>query len=71
MAQFSLQSAIGKLTFVTGVNEEGNIVLKSKSYRHINPEASAEQLSEGLQALANLSQFDLYRMEKIETSTVQ
>lgn len=71
MAQFSLESATGKLTFITGVNDEGEVVFKAKSYRHINVNATADQLSTGFGALADLSQYDLHRMEKIETSSVQ
>lgn len=70
MAFIQHKNTAGKLTFETGVSEEGKAIYKSKTYRNIKQDASADQLHSALRAIGSLSEFPLVEVEKIETSYI-
>lgn len=70
MAQFKLNSALAKAYYLAGMNEKGESVVKTKSYRNIHPEVTADQLAAGISALSKLTAYDLEGIEKVDTSTI-
>ncbi|MEK3934413.1 DUF1659 domain-containing protein [Sporosarcina sp. FSL W7-1349] len=70
MATIEFKSAIGRVHFDGGMTEEGKLIRKSKSYRHIAENVTADNLYTALNELASLSSLPFIGAEKVETSEV-
>lgn len=71
MATIEFKSALGRVHFDGGMTEEGKLIRKSKSYRHIAENVTADSLYTALSQLAALSSLPCIGAEKVETSGVQ
>ncbi|MFD1204328.1 MULTISPECIES: DUF1659 domain-containing protein [Sporosarcina] len=70
MATIEFRQAVGKVYFDGGMTEEGKIIRKSKSYRNIAEDATADDLYNALSQLANLSEMSFIGAEKVETAEI-
>lgn len=70
MATLNFKSAVGRVHFDGGTTDEGKVIRKSKTYRHIASGANADSLYKGLEALAHLSSLPIIEVEKVETSSI-
>lgn len=71
MAMINFKSAAGRLSFQTGMTDEGKIIKKTKTYQNIAQDVEVDDFYNGLEALANLSSYSLLEMERIDTSSVR
>lgn len=71
MATINFKAATGRVFFDAGLTEDGKLIRKSKTYRNVAKDVSAENLYKGLEALAGLSEHPFIGAEKTETATVQ
>ncbi|MFS0575049.1 DUF1659 domain-containing protein [Sporosarcina sp. 179-K 3D1 HS] len=70
MVTIEFRSAIGRVYFDGGMSEEGKLIRKSKSYRYLAENVSADNLYAALSQLASLSALPFIGAEKVETSDV-
>lgn len=70
MATINLKHAVGRISFKTGMTEDGKVMKKSKTYQNIVKDADITDLYTGLEALASLSAYTLIEVERIDTSVV-
>ncbi|MGM8214295.1 DUF1659 domain-containing protein [Bacillaceae bacterium W0354] len=59
-----------QLVLHVGDGEDGEAIIKRKSYSQVNPEATAEQLHAVSQALANLQPFPLISIVRNDSSEI-
>lgn len=67
MANLAYKQAILKLVFEGGLTEEGKMKTKSKSYRNIQADASANSIETAATILASFSSNAYISAEKVET----
>ncbi|MDR7002886.1 DUF1659 domain-containing protein [Neobacillus niacini] len=68
MAQARLATTKLRIVFETGVDGEGNPILKAKSFNNIKKEATADQLYQAAQAIFVLCNDTLNRVERTDCS---
>lgn len=59
-----------QLFFVTGIDPEGNDVVKAKSFNNMKTDATASQLLSVSNALASLQQHTLKEIKRNDTSLI-
>lgn len=70
MATIEFKNAVGRVYFDGGLTEDGRLIRKSKTYRHIVENVDADGLYNALQELGQLSELPFLGAEKLETSSV-
>lgn len=70
MANLEHKYAVLKLIFEGEVTEAGKMITKSKSYRNVRANATAEQLDNVAKTLSSFSDRPYIGAEKIETMQV-
>lgn len=70
MANLEYKHAVLKLVFEGEVNEDGKMITKSKSYRNVRANATADQLDTVAKTLSSFSDSPYIGAEKIETMQV-
>lgn len=71
MAKLDFKSAAARLSFQTGISDEGKVMKKTKTYQNIAKDVTADDLYSGLTALASLSSYSFIEMERIDTASVK
>lgn len=69
-ATIEFKDAVGKVYFNGGTSDDGKLIRKAKTYRHITKDVDAENLYNALEQLALLSELPFIGAEKVETSFV-
>jgi hypothetical protein len=64
MAQASLTDTKVRLFFEAGMDDEGNLILKSKTFNNVKMSATADQIFQVAQAVSALSSQTLNRVER-------
>lgn len=70
MATIEFRHAVGKVYFDAGMTEDGKLIRKTKSYRHVTEGATADNLHNALSQLAQLSEYPFIGAEKVETADI-
>lgn len=70
MATINLKNTAARISFKTGMTDDGKVVKKTKTYQNITKDADVTDLYNGLEALASLSAYTLIEVERIDTSVV-
>lgn len=70
MAQQMLSDTKLRLVFVTGMDQEGNPILKTKTFNNIKREATADQLYQVAQAISNLANDTLDLVQRADSSEI-
>lgn len=70
MATIEFRHAVGKVYFDGGMTEDGKMIRKSKTYRNVTEEATADNLYDALSQLAQLSEYPFIGAEKVETADI-
>lgn len=70
MAVFTTEKAVLRLTFVTGMDENGKSKLSSRTYRNLRPNAIADDISQVAIAMGSLSEHSLLDVHKVQTESV-
>lgn len=70
MNYYEFQSAVLRLSFEVGVNEEGKPIYQSKSYRNLKAQQPAGNIAAVANAIGSLSSFPLASIVKTETDEV-
>lgn len=70
MAVFNFENAMLKITYETGVDQLGNPIITSKTYRNVRAGVQPTQVAAVVQAIANLSKYPLKDATKTLTETV-
>lgn len=69
-ASFEFYQAAVKIHYNAGMNENGRLIRKTKTYPHAAHTASAANMSLALTQLASLSSYPVLKIEKIVTDDV-
>lgn len=64
MAQEMLKDTGIRLFFETGLDGNGEPIIKSKSFNNVRKEATVEQIYQASQAIASLSAYPLISLER-------
>jgi hypothetical protein len=64
MAQGMLKDTQIRLMFETGLDENGEPVVKAKTFNNIKKEATVDQIYQAAQAIAGLSAYPLVAVER-------
>lgn len=64
MAEAIIKNTKLKLLFESGINEKGEPVYRTKTYNNIKKDATAEQLGNAAQVLAELCELPLVGVER-------
>ncbi|WP_318503744.1 DUF1659 domain-containing protein [Bacillus sp. T3] len=64
MAQEMLKDTGIRLFFETGLDGNGEPIIKSKSFNNVRKEATVEQIYQASQAIASLSSYPLISLER-------
>lgn len=59
-----------RLTYEAGIDQEGNPVFKRKSYNNVKTTSTAENILQAAQAIANLCQLPLYKIERDDKTEI-
>ncbi|MDN4492452.1 DUF1659 domain-containing protein [Ureibacillus aquaedulcis] len=70
MAAFNFDSAAIRISYVTGVDEQGKSVITSKTYRNVRNNVEASEILTVVQAISSLTSHNFLLAEKILTETV-
>lgn len=70
MAQFSFDSASLKVFFETGVDKEGQPIIKAKTFQNVRESATADQIQAVAQAINSLSSFPVLKAQVVRTDTI-
>lgn len=70
MATIEFKGAVGRAYFDGGLTVDGKLIRKSKTYRNIAKDVTADNLYQALEQLAQLSALPFTGAEKVETSNV-
>ncbi|GEN83682.1 hypothetical protein SLU01_19940 [Sporosarcina luteola] len=70
MATIEFRHAVGKVYFDAGMTEDGKLIRKTKSYRHVTEGVDADNLHSALSQLAQLSEYPFIGAEKVETADI-
>ncbi|MEG0449622.1 MAG: DUF1659 domain-containing protein [Lysinibacillus sp.] len=68
MANLTFVNATLRLKYVTGQDDQGKEIVKSKSYRNLNSTHTAASLIVVANAIASLSSRQLNDVERVETT---
>lgn len=71
MATIDFKSAAGRISFQTGMTDDGKLLRKSKTYQNIAKDVEVDNFYKGLEALASLSAYTVIEIERIDTSVVR
>ncbi|PYF07358.1 DUF1659 domain-containing protein [Ureibacillus chungkukjangi] len=71
MAAYNFENATLRLSYVTGVDENGKAIITSKTYRNLQENVEAADVLVVAQALSSLSSYDFYLAKKILTEAVE
>ncbi|MCM3728917.1 DUF1659 domain-containing protein [Neobacillus cucumis] len=70
MAQGLLETTKLRLVFQSGIDNEGNPILKSKTFSNVTKAATADQLFQAAQAISVLCNADLNKVERNDSSEI-
>lgn len=70
MASYNFEEATLKITFETGLDENGKPVVTSKTYRNVRSNVEAEKIASVALAIASLSKYPLHAANKTETESI-
>ncbi|CAH0345821.1 DUF1659 domain-containing protein [Bacillus sp. CECT 9360] len=70
MATQSLYASTLRITFETGLNEKGEPMLKRKAFSNVKTSATADQLLQTAQSLANLQMHTLVEIARQDTANI-
>lgn len=70
MAQALLEGTKLRLVFETGVDGEGNPILKSKTFSNVKKEATVDQLFQAAQAITALCNDTLNKVERNDSTEI-
>ena len=70
MAQALLEGTKLRLVFDAGIDNEGNPILKSRTFNNIKKEATVDQLFQAAQAISTLCNDTLNRVERTDSSEI-
>jgi len=70
MAQELLETTKLRLVFQSGIDNEGNPILKSKTFSNVTKAATADQLFQAAQAISVLCNGDLNKVERNDSSEI-
>ena len=70
MAQGLLESTKLRIVFDAGIDNEGNPILKTRSFNNVKKEATADQLFQAAQAIAVLCNDELNKVERNDSSEI-
>jgi hypothetical protein len=70
MAQAMVSGTKLRLVFVTGTDEKGNPILRTKSFNNLKKEATADQMYQVAQAIGNLSADGLDTVQRVDSSEI-
>ncbi|WP_071458480.1 DUF1659 domain-containing protein [Bacillus massilinigeriensis] len=64
MAMALLKGTSIRLNFEAGMNAEGKVIVKGKTYGNVNKDATATQIQQAALALSSLSAYPLITVER-------
>ncbi|MDQ0217329.1 DUF1659 domain-containing protein [Peribacillus cavernae] len=70
MANQSLYASTLRVTYETGLNEKGEPQLKRKAFSNVKTSATADQLLQTAQSMANLQQFIVVEIARQDTASI-
>ncbi|MBL4954646.1 DUF1659 domain-containing protein [Neobacillus sp. OS1-32] len=70
MAQALLKGTKLRLVFQVGMDDEGNAILKSKTFSNVRKEATADQLFQAATAITSLTDDMLNNLERNDSSEI-
>ncbi|PLS01359.1 DUF1659 domain-containing protein [Neobacillus cucumis] len=70
MAQGLLVGTKLRLVFDGGIDNEGNLILKSRTFSNVKKEATVDQLFQAAQAISALCNDSLNRVERTDNSEI-
>ncbi|MEH7121565.1 DUF1659 domain-containing protein [Neobacillus vireti] len=70
MAQGLLEGTKLRLVFDGGIDNEGNQILKSKTFSNVKKEATVDQLFQAAQAISTLCNDSLNKVERTDSSEI-
>lgn len=70
MAQAVLSNTKLRLVFQAGMDEDGKLILKSKTYSNIKKEATTDQLFQAAMAISGLSNDTLNNLQRDDSSEI-
>ncbi|MCU9611954.1 DUF1659 domain-containing protein [Caldibacillus lycopersici] len=70
MALANLVDSTVRLVYDAGLDENGDVVLKAKSYNNINLNATADQIFAAAQAIASLTSLPLLAIERSDKTEI-
>ncbi|WP_160725487.1 DUF1659 domain-containing protein [Bacillus sp. USDA818B3_A] len=70
MAQALLEGTKLRLVFDAGIDNEGNPILKSRTFNNIKKEATVDQLFQAAQAISTLCTDTLNKVERTDSSEI-
>lgn len=70
MANQMLYASTLRLTFETGLNEKGEPQLKRKAFSNVKSDATADQLLQAAQSMANLQKHTLVEIARQDTASI-
>jgi hypothetical protein len=70
MAQALLEGTKLRLVFEAGVDNEGNPILKAKTFSNVKKDASVDQLYQVAHAISVLCNEMLYKVERNDSSEI-
>ena len=70
MAKALLEGTKLRLVFDAGIDNEGNPILKSRTFNNIKKEATVDQLFQAAQAISTLCNDSLNRVERTDSSEI-
>jgi hypothetical protein len=70
MAQALLEGTKLRLVFEAGMDDEGNPILKAKTFSNVTKAATADQLFQAAQAVSVLCKDTLNKVERTDSSEI-
>jgi len=70
MAQGLLEGTKLRLVFDGGIDNEGNQILKSKTFSNVKKESTVDQLFQAAQAISTLCNDSLNKVERTDSSEI-
>ncbi|WP_413306558.1 DUF1659 domain-containing protein [Bacillus sp. 1P10SD] len=70
MAQAFLEASKLRMLFETGLDEEGNPILRAKTFNNVKSGATTDQLFQAAQAISVLCNDKLNKVERNDSTTI-
>lgn len=70
MAEMQLIESQLRLTYESGVGENGKTLYRYKNYSNIKTEATADGLLQAAQVIASLQTYPLAKIERVDTQQI-